>query len=199
MPSRIWLYDGDMQVSSDTLADEVRLTVEAGFDIANAIRGDADAHQIHRLLIDHGFQSAVGASDLEIEEAYRSLRWLAGVVDGLIGAPLEDAVAAVNRALAGRAVAPSISSHDQMPLHIHWTSVEVPLGGRVVVDVLMALAQTLCDEGTSRFGLCEADGCGDVFYDATKNRSRRFCNDPRCASRTHTANHRARSRGNDSV
>ncbi|MEO6571207.1 MAG: CGNR zinc finger domain-containing protein [Ilumatobacteraceae bacterium] len=32
-----------------------------------------------------------------------------------------------------------------------------------------------------------------MFYDATKNRSRRFCSDPRCASRTHTAAHRART------
>ena len=36
--------------------------------------------------------------------------------------------------------------------------------------------------------------CDHLFYDATRNGSRRFCSDPRCASRTHTADHRARQR-----
>ncbi|MGL4297698.1 MAG: CGNR zinc finger domain-containing protein, partial [Candidatus Neomicrothrix subdominans] len=50
--------------------------------------------------------------------------------------------------------------------------------------------------GTARFGQCDASGCDWLFYDATRNRSRRFCSDPRCASRTHTADHRARRRAN---
>ena len=62
------------------------------------------------------------------------------------------------------------------------------------VDFLMALAQELCEHGTSRFGTCAATDCSHLFYDVTRKGSRRFCADPRCASRTHTADHRARQR-----
>ena len=63
-----------------------------------------------------------------------------------------------------------------------------------LVSISMALAQELCDNGTIRFGRCGAADCDQLFYDGTRNRSRRFCADPRCASRTHTADHRARQR-----
>lgn len=183
-----------MQVSSEALDDEVRLTVEAAIDITNAINDGADAARVREILIDHRFGGASTASPVEIEEAFRSLTWLAGLIDALPAADLTEAVASTNRALAGRAVSPSVTAHDGSVLHIHWTSPDVPLGGSVVVDILMAIAQTLCDNGVDRFGRCAADGCTDVFYDATKNNTRRFCADPRCASRTHTANHRARQR-----
>ena len=63
---------------------------------------------------------------------------------------------------------------------------------QVMADFLMALANELCDNGTKRFGRCAADDCDRLFYDTSRNGSRRFCSDPRCASRTHTADHRKR-------
>ena len=80
------------------------------------------------------------------------------------------------------------------PLHIHWTPSTASFDDQVIADILMALAQEVCDHGTKRFGRCAATDCDHLYYDATRNGSRRFCADPRCASRTHTADHRARRR-----
>jgi len=66
---------------------------------------------------------------------------------------------------------------------------------QVIADMLMAICFDVCEHGTTRFGVCAAADCEHLFYDATRNGSRRFCSDPRCASRTHTAEHRARRRG----
>jgi len=85
-------------------------------------------------------------------------------------------------------------AHDGAGPHLHWTPTTATFDQQVVADVLMALAHELCDNGTNRFGRCAASGCDDLFYDGTRNRSRRFCDDPKCASRTHTAQHRARRR-----
>lgn len=181
-----------MHVTGGARDDDIRLTVEAAFDLANAMLDGADPETVRRILVEHDFSGAEVADNVEVVETHRSLAWLAALLDDLPGADVRDAVAVVNRALAGRAVTPMLASHDHYPLHIHWTTDTVPLSGRVVVDILMALGEVLCDHGTERFGRCDAAGCDALFYDATKNRSRRFCNDPRCASRTHTANHRAR-------
>ena len=69
-----------------------------------------------------------------------------------------------------------------------------PFDDQVIADFLMALSQEVCDHGTTRFGVSAATDCDHLFFDATRNGSRRFCADPRCASRTHTADHRARQR-----
>jgi predicted RNA-binding Zn ribbon-like protein len=117
---------------------------------------------------------------------------LARLATSLPGADLTETVTSVNGSLESSAIAPSLSAHDGFALHIHWTSPTTPFAHQVAVDLLMALAQTLCDHGVERFGRCAAEACEHVFYDSTKNRSRRFCSDPKCASRTHTAAHRAR-------
>src|SRR6056297_2297630 len=105
-----------------------------------------------------------------------------------------DAVHWVNRELGSVSIAPSLTAHDGAALHLHWTPGGATFDDQVMADVLMALAQELADGGTGRFGRCAAADCERLFYDATRNRSRRFCSDPRCASRTHTADHRARQR-----
>ena len=118
----------------------------------------------------------------------------AAIIETLPDAALADAVAGVNAELSACPLAPALVAHDGAALHIHWSGANASFGVQVVADVLMALAQTLCEHGTERFGRCAAEGCQRLFFDATKNRSRRFCSDPRCASRTHTAQHRARQR-----
>ena len=72
------------------------------------------------------------------------------IVRSLPGAELGDAVASVNTQLEAAAIAPSLSAHDGFALHIHWTGPSTPFAHQVAVDLLMALAQTLCDHGTDR-------------------------------------------------
>lgn len=189
-----------MHVHADSLADEVRVTVDAATELANVMSGwplpeltDLEPReQVRRVLVDHEFVRAGAATADELDAVSDRLLPLTRLVRSLPGAELREVVDAVNAQLEAAAIAPSLSSHDGYALHIHWTAPSTPFAHQVAVDLLMAVAQTLCDHGTQRFGRCAADDCERVFYDATKNRSRRFCTDPRCASRTHTAAHRAR-------
>ncbi len=188
-----------MHVQADSLDAEVQGTVDAAVELANVIvdaPADGDAAELAKhlrsVLVEHDFLRAAAAGDAEIEAFADRCVPIARLMTRLPDADLRDAVGRVNAALESCAIAPSLSAHDGLALHIHWTPGTTPFAHQVAVDLLMALAQTLCDHGTERFGRCAADDCEHLFYDATKNRSRRFCSDPRCASRTHTAAHRAR-------
>lgn len=185
-----------MYVNADSLDEEIRVTVDAATELANAANdGDTDlVASLREILIAHEFTRATSATEAEMQAFADRCAPIARLIQELPDADLADAVRRINGLLEANAIAPSLSAHDGFALHIHWTSATTPFAHQVAVDVLMALAQTLCDHGVSRFGRCGADGCDRVFYDATKNRSRRFCSDPRCASRTHTAAHRARVR-----
>ncbi len=183
-----------MFVRADSLDEELSVTIDAAMELANAIADDEPglAQRLRDVLVDHEFVRAKTASPAELEAFVDRSVPLGRLFSLLPELDLVDAVTRVNGALESCAIAPSLSAHDGFPLHIHWTSATTPFAHQVAVDLLMGLAQTLCDHGVERFGRCAASGCEHVFYDSTKNRSRRFCSDQRCASRTHTAAHRAR-------
>lgn len=193
-----------MHIRAESLDAEVRETVDAAIAIANELTaidatdeyGAVDLpERLRAILIDHEFIRARGATVSALAELADRCQPISRLVGALPESSLPDAVEAVNHQLQSCAIAPSLSAHDGSALHIHWTSSTSPFAHQVAVDLLMALAQTLCDHGVTRFGRCAADDCERVFFDTTKNRSRRFCDDPRCASRTHTAAHRARRHG----
>lgn len=181
-----------MQVTSVS-ESEVRLTLETAVDVVNdQLEPDFDLRHVLRTA---GFSRAGDASQASIDRLQR--RFHEGLADLLCSLPdlgAEAASARVNEELTELHVAPSIVDHDEIGPHIHWTPPSARFDDQVVTDVLMAVAQELCDHGTARFGHCAADHCDRLFFDTTRNGSRRFCSDPRCASRTHTADHRARQR-----
>jgi hypothetical protein len=176
---------------------EVRLTLEAMVDLVNALidaRRDRTETDVRTLLHDHGFTRALDAPDASIGRVEWRMNDMADRFSTLATARVEPTVAWINHELAELHITPSLTDHDGAELHIHWTPVTAPFDEQVLTDFFMALAQETCDHGTSRFGTCAAADCEHLFYDATRNGSRRFCSDPRCASRTHTADHRARQR-----
>lgn len=187
-----------MHVRTETLDDEIAVTVDAALEMANLIAAPSDddpdelAAAVRRTLVDHEFVRARSASADELAALVDRMTAIGRLLGQLPDLELADAVRRLNVELESSAIAPSLSAHDGFALHIHWTSPTTPFAHQVAVDVLMAVAQTLCDHGVERFGRCAAEGCERLFYDTTKNRSRRFCADQRCASRTHTAAHRAR-------
>jgi predicted RNA-binding Zn ribbon-like protein len=180
-----------MHVGADSLESEMRLAVEAMVELANAAPEPAAVREI---LVEHRYSGAEEATDDDLRRLIEVFRPVAALARELPGLSLDAAVARANELLATREVRPSVQSHDGAPLHIHWTAATAPFPDQVVTDVVMALTQTLCDTGVDRFGTCGADDCGALFFDTTRNHSRRFCSDPKCASRTHTAEHRARAR-----
>lgn len=180
-----------MHVESVTQS-EIRLILEVMFEMVNdALSDDLDARAS---LTVAGFSRAEQASEASVRRVAERIGSLAGLVGELPDLDVASASARVNEELTELHISPSVVDHGDVGPHIHWTPSTATFDDQVMADVLMALAHELCDSGTIRFGRCGADGCDRLFFDGTRNRSRRFCSDPRCASRTHTADHRARQR-----
>ncbi len=175
---------------------EIRATLEVAMDALNQLNdGGPD---LRTLLSESGFGRAPQASEASLGRLASRMRTLSPLFNRLPDPDLDPAEAAtmVNEELTELPISPSITKHDDVGPHIHWTPTTARFDDQVMSDVLMALAQELCDNGTDRFGRCGAADCSHLFYDSTRNNSRRFCSDPRCASRTHTADFRARRRTN---
>lgn len=185
-----------MRVASVT-ESEIKITIEAAFDFANhLLDGDLDARA---LLTGVGFSGAAEASAASLERATARIGDLLDLFRGLADEEtgVEEVSGRLNEELAPLPIHPAIVDHGGVGPHLHWTPERSRFDDKVIADMLMSIAQEVCDNGTARFGLCAADDCDHFFYDATRNGSRRFCSDPRCASRTHTADHRARKRESD--
>jgi predicted RNA-binding Zn ribbon-like protein len=172
---------------------EIRQTLDAAVALVNALDEDADL-DVRAILEEHRFTRAAAAPDAAIQRLRIRIGALAPRLTSLAVGDADDCVDWLNAELAEIAIAPSLTEHDGAALHIHWTPSSAKFDEQVIADVLMALTQELCDSGTERFGACAAIDCDRLFYDGTRNRSRRFCSDARCASRTHTADHRKRQR-----
>lgn len=179
-----------MYVSS-VAEQEHRITLETLVDLHNALADDGDADP-RVILAEAGFSRAPDASAASIQRVARRVTALAGFLSQLPDTDTVEAAARITEELTELPITPSIVDHGGVGPHIHWTPATAKFDDQVMADVMMALANEVCDNGTIRFGTCAATDCEHLFYDATRNRSKRFCSDPRCASRTHTADHRRR-------
>ncbi len=169
---------------------EIQVTIEVAIGLVNDL--GADHLEVRTTLDEAGFSRATTASAASIARLETSLSELSPLISALPDLDTEQARVLLNEELTELAISPSIADHDGVGPHLHWSPSTAPFDRQVIADILMAIAQELCDNGTIRFGRCGAEDCQRLFYDGTRNRSRRFCDDSRCASRTHTADHRAR-------
>lgn len=181
----------DVYVASVT-ESEARITIETMVELANGVIDDD--LDVRAVLSEVGFSRAPEASEASVGRVRQRIVALVPFLVELPDLEMADAAAKVSEELTEIPIAPLIVDHGDIGHHIHWTPATARFDDQVLADMLMALAWELCDNGTLRFGRCGADDCDRLFYDTTRNRSRRFCSDPRCASRTHTAHHRARKR-----
>ena len=181
-----------MYVASVT-DSEHRVTLETMVDLHNALTDDAQADP-RELLTNAGFSRAPDASRSSMKRFARRMLDLADLFDDLPDTETAAATSRITEELTELPITPSIVDHGGLGPHLHWTPPTARFDDQVMADIMMALAHEACENGTIRFGRCGADDCDRLFYDATRNRSKRFCSDPRCASRTHTADHRRRKR-----
>ena len=184
-----------MYVTSGNDTEQL-LTMEAMVDFANTMfdADDMTSVDTRAVLTASGFSRAAMASEAAVRRTTDRFCDLLPRLNSLPESTTEAATVWTNAELTELSISPSLSDHDGHDLHIHWTPSSATFDDQVLADFLMALAQELCDHGTKRFGRCAADDCERIFYDSSRNGSRRFCSDPRCASRTHTADHRRRRR-----
>ena len=187
----------DVYVTSGNDTEQL-LTLEAMVRVANALAdtvGDVDREvDMRGVLDDAGFARAAIAPEAAIRRTTERFTDLLPRVRSLPDVDVDTAILWTNAELTELSISPSLTDHGGAALHIHWTPASATFDDQVMADFLMALAQELCDNGTMRFGRCAADDCERLFYDSSRNGSRRFCSDPRCASRTHTADHRKRKK-----
>lgn len=106
---------------------------------------------------------------------------------------VDDAIAVLNDLLAATPMSPRISTHGDRGPHLHVEPRGASTVERLRANCLMGLAAVLCDGGRLRLGTCDAAGCDRVWVDTSRNARKRFCSST-CATRTHVAAHRARSR-----
>ncbi|MGH2808465.1 MAG: CGNR zinc finger domain-containing protein [Actinomycetota bacterium] len=105
----------------------------------------------------------------------------------------DTAVRLLNEILGDTGAAPYISNHDDNPWHLHYSAHDAPVADRIGSGAAMGLATLIVEKGFSRLGICQADTCGDVYVDTSRNRSRRYCN-ATCSTRMNVAAYRERQK-----
>ncbi|MER7369298.1 CGNR zinc finger domain-containing protein [Nonomuraea wenchangensis] len=139
-----------------------------------------------------GWSPSPGAAEpvrLGDEDAARLAEVAAELRPILGGDP--DAVAALNRVLIRHRAVPSL--HGDPPV-LAFHAPDATLADAWAANAATALAMVIGVGQGVRLRSCEADGCELVFFDVTRNASRRFCG-LSCQNRAKATAYRARRRG----
>ncbi len=148
---------------------------------------------VREFLEQHEISGPYDVSEADVADLHRVRDQLREV----FFAPDEAAAAELlNRLLLEYEVKPYLTDHDGH-WHFHYAPDGASVGRRVASSSVMGLSTVLAEFGFSRFGICHADECADVFVDMSRNRSRRYCND-NCSTRTNVAAYRARAKAKTS-
>jgi predicted RNA-binding Zn ribbon-like protein len=106
----------------------------------------------------------------------------------------DDAAVAINGMLREAHALPRLARHGDTPWHLHATEPDAPLAERIRVEVALALVDVIRSSATDRLRSCEADDCGGVLVDLSRNGSKRFCS-VRCGNRMNMIAFRERAAG----
>lgn len=106
---------------------------------------------------------------------------------------MDGAVTSVNTLLRRSGAVPQLDHHGDGPWHLHFHGRAADLSTRWSVGCGVALAMALGSELATRLGVCRASGCDRVYFDESRNGSRRYCS-LACQNRAKASAHRARAR-----
>jgi predicted RNA-binding Zn ribbon-like protein len=73
-----------------------------------------------------------------------------------------------------------------LPLYSGWE--------QVMAEIAASFAEALLEKEPSRFRICENPACLWVYYDDTRNRSKRYCDDKACGNLMKVRRFRARKK-----
>jgi predicted RNA-binding Zn ribbon-like protein len=96
----------------------------------------------------------------------------------------------VNRILNEHGAQPRVSVHNGAA-HFHFEPLDSSMSSWLGATTAMGLASVMVENGRSRFGVCNAGDCEDVYVDASRNRSRRHCSST-CSTREAVTAYRRR-------
>jgi predicted RNA-binding Zn ribbon-like protein len=136
----------------------------------------------------------VAATDLRVLRRFAPA--LRAVIDDSAAGDEQSVVQRLNTMLEQHPLRPRISGHDAQTWHLHVNDTDDAVADIMIGEALYGMTLAVTELGADRFGWCAADSCGNAFFDATANHSKRFCS-TRCATRTNVAAYRQR-RGSSS-
>ncbi|MEV0623029.1 CGNR zinc finger domain-containing protein [Nonomuraea sp. NPDC050404] len=134
-----------------------------------------------------GGPSALTAADADgLAEIATELRPVFGASDR-IGA----AAAQLNDLLIRHRAVPNLHGHPDQPPVLAFHRPDATLVDAWAADAGTAIAMVIGVGQSARLGACQAGNCSLVFFDSTRNASRRFC-DLSCQNRAKASAYRAR-------
>ena len=169
--------------------------VQAAADLVNT-KGHPSGNEylgtpelLRQFMLDHEMAEPHDVTESDVAEVHEVRERLQEV----FYAPDESAASELlNRLLEEYDVRPYLTDHDGK-WHFHYAPEGARPAQRLATSTAMGLATVVSEFGFHRLGICNADDCGDVFVDMSRNRSRRYCNDV-CSTRTNVAAYRARAK-----
>lgn len=117
-------------------------------------------------------------------QLYAALNQLA---DGEINASAR----ALNELLKATQAAPQLVQDKGSPWHLHFAGPEVSVATGWLAELATAAAMLLGSDDLELLRRCSAERCDNLFLDATRNHTQRFCSTA-CQNRTKVAAFRAR-------
>ncbi len=105
--------------------------------------------------------------------------------------PVDELAAEVNALLKEFRALPQLVTHGDWGYHLHAAADDAPLAERMAVEAGMGLVDVIRQGELDRLRTCDADDCGNVLVDLSKNRSRRYCSTA-CSNRMNVAAFRTR-------
>ncbi|MHB8294154.1 MAG: CGNR zinc finger domain-containing protein [Acidimicrobiales bacterium] len=112
-------------------------------------------------------------------------------ITALDSSDVDAAALGLNRLLAGSGAAPRLDRHDATAWHLHFHGRQADLATGWAAGCATAMAVAVGGGMADRIGICHADGCDRVFFDESRNASRRYCS-LACQNRTKATAYRAR-------
>jgi len=158
-----------------------------------------DANALRRWLAGAGLGAGDESDDSRARrQAFRTARELRAAVRTIAEAMIagdritDDAVSVVNRVLEARPTFDQVVREEDGFRRVSRTASRTPLA--LLTPVAASAARLLTGLDPARVSRCDARGCVLVYYDASRNRSRRWCSMARCGNRAKVARHYRRSR-----
>ncbi len=157
--------------------------------------GALDAAQARRLLAEAERDPGAAARALAEAITFREALFRAFRAVAENGAPAAEDLDSLNRVLSRARARERLTCRDGRCV-LGWPADDASLD-RMLWPVARSAAEVLTSAEVSRVRICEAtatDGCGWLFLDETRNRSRRWCSMKDCGNRAKARRHYRRRR-----
>ncbi|PYI53935.1 CGNR zinc finger domain-containing protein [Paenibacillus flagellatus] len=150
---------------------------------------------LERLLAEHGFDPARPPTEGDIAELKRLRAVLLGIVRRLAAGEVPDAadLGRLNAVMAGGPVVRSVGAADdgRYELRLSPAARDWP---QLAAEIAASLVRTMAEGEPSRFRICDNPDCRWVYYDDTRNRSKKYCDDKMCGNLMKVRRFRARKK-----